>query len=127
MVIPVLIEPNYANAIWVRQLLDGIIKEAQRRKYRPVVLNADQFEHLNYDTVFGNGPRIIILAAVSVSYVPTVMRFFTGNKIEILLVNYDEEDGNDALGTIRMNCENATTALLQYLWNCGRKKSPFMA
>jgi len=122
MVIPVLVEPNYSKAIWVKQLFSGIGKEAQRRKYRLNILNAEEYEQIDYDLLFGDERRLVILAAVSVSYVPKVMRFLTGKKIDVLLVNYDEENADDALGIIRMNYEDATTALLQYLWDSGKKR-----
>ena len=40
MRIPVLVEPDYRNSLWARQTLEGIAREAARKKYEPVLLDA---------------------------------------------------------------------------------------
>lgn len=122
MVIPVLVEPGYAKAIWAREVLEGINREALKRKYRPVLLDAEKYDQTDYDSLFGTDPRLVILAAVSVTYVPGIMRFFAGRNIHVLLINYDEENASDALGIMRMDYESAAEALLHYLQACGKER-----
>ena len=40
MRIPVLVEPDYRNSLWARQTLEGIAREAARKKYELVLLDA---------------------------------------------------------------------------------------
>ena len=42
MRIPVLVEPDYRNSLWARQTLEGIAREAARKKYELALLDAAQ-------------------------------------------------------------------------------------
>ena len=44
MRIPVLVEPDYRNSLWARQTLEGIAREAARKKYELALLDAAQEE-----------------------------------------------------------------------------------
>ena len=51
MLIPVLTEPNFRSYFWAKQTMEGITREATRRKYKIVTLNAESYETIDYDAL----------------------------------------------------------------------------
>ena len=70
MRIPVLVEPDYRNSLWARQTLEGIAREAARKKYELVLLDAVQEESIDWDGLFGGERRLAVLMGTSMSWVP---------------------------------------------------------
>ena len=68
--IPVLVEPDYRNSLWARQTLEGIAREAARKKYEPVLLDAAQEEQIDWDGLFDRERRLVMLMGTSMSWVP---------------------------------------------------------
>ena len=64
MLIAVLTEPNFRSYLWARQTLAGITQEAARRKYRLVTLDADAYEEIDYDHLFGQERRMLIVTVL---------------------------------------------------------------
>ena len=121
MVIPVLVEPSYAHSIWIREALDGLNREAAKRKYHLELL-PQKYEQINYDALFGNEKKIVVLAGASVTYVPKVLEFFSRKSISVILINYETSDSFPTQGMMQMDYANAVNALLQYLTDCGKKR-----
>lgn len=122
MLIPVLTEPNYRSYLWAKQTLDGIQQEAARRKYRIVPLDAQQYTAIDYDALFGDERRMLIVIGTSVSWMPGALAFFTGKGIETVFISYDPSETVLPTGMVRMDYVGATNHLVHYLRSCGRTR-----
>ena len=123
MLIPVLTEPNYRSYLWAKQAMEGITQEAGRRKYRFVPLDADHFESIDYDALFGKERRMLIVVGTSVAWMPRTLRFFNARDIESIFISFDPAETSLPTGMVRMDYVGAIHHLLSYLTeDCGRKR-----
>lgn len=121
MLIPVLTEPNYRSYLWAKQTMDGIQQEAVRRKYRVVSLDAVQYESIDYDRIFGEERRMLIVIGTSVSWMPGALAFFTARGIETVFISYDPSENVLPTGMVRMDYIGALNHLIHYLRGCGKR------
>lgn len=127
MRIPVLVEPDYRNSLWARQTLEGIAREAARKKYEPVLLDATQEELIDWDGLFDRERRLVMLMGTSMSWVPAAQARLGALGISCVLISVNPSQGAPAEGTVSMNHAEATRTLLKYLQDCGRGKTAFFA
>ena len=123
MLIAVLTEPNFRSYLWARQTLAGITQEAARRKYRLVSLDADAYEEIDYDHLFGQERRMLIVIGTSISWMPKALDFFSSRNIESVFVSFDPAETTLPTGMVRMDYVGAIHHLLTYLTEgCGKKR-----
>lgn len=125
MRIPVLVEPDYRNSLWARQTLEGIAREAARKKYELVLLDAAQEESIDWDGLFGGERRLAVLMGTSMSWVPAAQARLAALGIACVLISVNPSQAAPAEGVISMNHAEATRTLLKYLRDCGREKTAF--
>ena len=123
MLIAVLTEPNFRSYLWARQTLEGITREAGRRKYRFVTLDADAYEEIDYDRLFGQERRMLIVIGTSISWMPKALDFFSSRNIESVFVSFDPAETTLPSGMVRMDYVGAIHHLLSYLTvDCGKSR-----
>ena len=127
MRIPVLVEPDYRNSLWARQTLEGIAREAARKKYELALLDAAQEESIDWDGLFGGERRLAVLMGTSMSWVPAAQARLAALGIACVLISVNPSQAAPAEGVISMNHAEATRTLLKYLRDCGREKTAFFA
>ena len=127
MRIPVLVEPDYRNSLWARQTLEGIAREAARKKYELALLDAAQEESIDWDGLFGGERRLAVLMGTSMSWVPAAQARLAALGIACVLISVNPSQAAPAEGVISMNHAEATRTLLKYLRACGREKTAFFA
>lgn len=123
MLIPVLTEPNFRSYFWAKQTMEGIAQEAARRKYKVVTLDADSYETIDYDDLFGVERRMLIVIGTSISWMPKALAFFTSRQIESVFISFDPAETSLPAGMVRMDYVGAISQLLTYLSSdCGRSR-----
>lgn len=123
MLIPVLTEPEYRSYLWAKQAMEGITQEATRRKYKIVTLDAETYETIDYDKLFGSERRMLIIIGTSASWMPRALTFFTKLGIETVFISFDPAEVMLPTGMVRMDYVGATLHLLTYLSvDCARKR-----
>lgn len=122
MLIPVLTEPNYRSYLWAKQTMEGIRQEAARRKYTIVSLDAEKYEEIDYDTLFGEERHMLIVIGTSISWMPGALVFFTAKGIETVFISYDPSENVLPTGMVRMDYVGAINHLVHYLRSCGRER-----
>ncbi len=123
MLIPVLTEPNLRSYFWAQQTMEGIVQEATRRKYKVVTLNAESYETIDYDDLFGTKRRMLIVIGTSISWMPKALAFFTAQQIESIFISFDPAETSLPSGMVRMDYVGALHHLLTYLSvDCARNK-----
>lgn len=122
MLVPVLIEPGYQNSIWARQTLDGLTQEAARRKYRFIQLDGSAYTAIDYNALFSQERRLVIIAGTSITWMPQALRFFADRGIGTVLISFDPQEPMTPQGVVRMDYVNAMHTLLTYLSDCRRSK-----
>lgn len=119
MLVPALIETE--DSIWVRQTLDGLMKEAARRKYRFIQLDGNAYTTLDYAALFGQERRLVIIAGASKAWMAQALRFFAEQGIDTVIINFDPQEPMMPQGEVRMDYDNAMHTLLTYFSECGRR------
>lgn len=122
MLIPVLTEPNFRSYLWAKQTQEGIAQEAARRKYKSVPLDAQAYETIDYDRLFGQERRMLIVIGTSVSWMPRALAFFNDHSIESVFISFDPAETTLPTGMVRMDYVGACSHLLSYLTACGRRR-----
>ena len=115
MLIPVLTEPNFRSYLWAKQTLEGVTQEATRRKYKLVTLDAEAYETIDYDRLFGDERRMLIVIGTSISWMPKALKFFTERQIESIFISFDPAETSLPTGMVRMDYVGAIAHLLHYL------------
>ncbi len=109
MLIPVLIEPQYKDALWCRQTLGGIEAACAQKKYVCKVLSLE--ECLQSATP----PLPIIMIGTSQSWVPGTIAQLRQRNIYSLLVSYVDVGSADACATISIKHQQAVEKIVQCL------------
>lgn len=122
MLIPVVIEPNYRSSIWAQQTLSGLSQEAARRKYRCQLIDGDDYRAVDYDALFGQEKRMVIIAGTSITWMPEALAFFSERGIATVFISFDPHETVNLQGLVRMDYVSAIHMLLSYLQQCGRSR-----
>ncbi|MBQ7868660.1 MAG: LacI family DNA-binding transcriptional regulator [Clostridia bacterium] len=123
MLIPFLLESDYRNSIWARQTVDGLMREASRKKYTVVQLDADDYQTIDPDELFGSRQRLIIVIGTSISWMPKVLDHFTRKGVKCILISFNPAESATAQGIVRMDHVSAMQMILHYLERCGRPRA----
>ena len=122
MLIPVLTEPNFRSYLWAAQTMEGVAQEAARRKYKTVTLDAEAYKTIDYDRLFGDERRMLIVIGTSVSWMPGALACFNSRSIESVVISFDPSETTLPAGMVRMDYVGAISHLLAYLSSCGRRR-----
>lgn len=122
MRIPILLEPNYRASIWAQQTLDGMAREAARRKYEIRPLMDADVRAIDLNALFGARKRMVVVVGTSLSWVPDALSTFTARGVDCVLVSFEPPENAMARGIVRMDYVSAMRALLSYLYGCGRAR-----
>ncbi len=121
MRIPVLVEPNYRASVWAQQTIDGILKEAARKKYEAVLPEETDYRMIDTDKLFGADKRLMIIVGTSISWVPETLEYFSRHAVGTILVSFNPPESSSMRGIVRMDYVSAMQEILNYLTGCGRK------
>ncbi len=122
MLIPYMLESSYRQSIWARQTVEGLTKEASRKKYTVVQLDADHYRDINPDEFFGDQPKLIILIGTSISWMPEVMEHFDHLGVKCIVISYNPASSATAQGVVRMDHLSGMQTLLTYLEQCRKTR-----
>lgn len=127
MRIPVLVEPGYRHSLWAQQTLSGMTREAARKKYELLLLDATHYDALDWDGIFRGGRRLAVLIGTSLSWVPAAQAWCQRQSIGCVLISINPSQIRPAQGNVSMDHSEATFTLLRYLRDCGRSRVAFFA
>ncbi|MGM9683156.1 MAG: hypothetical protein ACI3XQ_06125, partial [Eubacteriales bacterium] len=86
MIIPILFEPNFAeNSIWCDSIRSGIESYAQKKKYVTIIIDGQKYREYDYNQLFENEPRLVLLVANSPAWGENALRFFEKEQIAVVL------------------------------------------
>ncbi|MBO5203930.1 MAG: substrate-binding domain-containing protein [Clostridia bacterium] len=120
MVVPIIYEPYYSkDSIWCAGIRSGIEKALTRKKYFPVYIDGDSYRSFDYDKLFKDTPRLLILVANRCSWILSALDFFEKNKIDILLVDCCPFINNSVKGQVFFHYEHGIATALEHLSKCG--------
>ncbi len=122
MQIPVLIEPNYTDSVWAAQTMEGLNQEANRKKYRVLMLDSVSYRKTDYTTLFKNQVPLVIILGPSMTWVPGALSFFSERSISCILICFDPAETYNLRGMVRMDYIGAMHNVMTYLKQCGRKR-----
>ena len=122
MLIPVMLESDYRQSIWARQTMDGLMREAGRKKYTVVQLDADDYENIDPDDLFGSQQRLVIVIGTSISWMPKVLEHFTRKGVKCILISFNPAESAVAQGIVRMDHASGMRMILSYLEQCQRSR-----
>ena len=122
MLIPVMLESSYRHSIWARQTMDGLQREASRKKYTVVQLDADDYESIDPDDLFGSQQRLMIVIGTSISWMPKVLEHFTRKGVKCILISFNPAESTVAQGIVRMDHASGMRMILSYLQQCSRQR-----
>lgn len=118
MRIPVLVEPEYMDALWCRQTLEGIGDACAKKKYTyfmpamgPLLAGQEGICSL------------AVLVGTSESWVPGTVRKLLEHGIRAVVVSYLDPSGEEAAATVTMAHGQAMGQVMDYLFSCGRRKT----
>ncbi len=122
MLIPYMLESSYRQSIWARQTVDGLMREASRKKYTVVQLDADHYQDIDPKEVFGDQPWLIILIGTSISWMPEVMEHFDKLGVKCIVISFNPASTATAQGIVRMDHLSAMQTILTYLEQCQKTR-----
>ncbi len=120
MKVPIVIEPYYLSSIWCERTMQGINAELQRKKYDLVLIDGDKYKLFDYEDMFFDTERLIIVIGTSVSWIPETLAFFESKQIQVILVSYQPPEYTYLRGVVRMDYVSAMHMLITYLHACRR-------
>ena len=120
MIIPVIIEPAYKDSHWCQRMIQGILDEAKRKKYTVHFFSSYE-EEVPPFFAKNKGPRLIIIAGTSISWIPACVESLEKQNIRAILINYDLFTPYANHSVVRMDYVKAMQHLISYLKGCGRR------
>ncbi|MDW7657711.1 MAG: substrate-binding domain-containing protein [Bacillota bacterium] len=122
MNIYVMMDPDYKDTYWCRQTVNGILEETSKKKYGCILLQDEQPETIDWDQLFDNDKRLLIVVGTSVAWIPGVLSHLQKNKVQVILVSLQPPTGFTGVSTILMDHVDTTRSLLYYLSGLGKKR-----
>jgi len=122
MRISVVIEPDYHNSVWCERTLVGINAESGKKKYDLRLIDGEIYQTFDYDELFGDAERLLIVIGTSVSWIPKALAFFERQRIQVILVSYQPPEYTALRGVVRMDYVSAMHKLITYLTSCKRSR-----
>lgn len=125
MLIPFIVEPIYRNSsIWCAQTHTGLEAEISRKKYSGLNISAGEYRTFDYDRLFERekSPRMVILIGTSPMWIPEALNFFSGQRIDVVLVSYQPPENVLVRGVVRIDYVAGIDTLLRHLAECGCRR-----
>lgn len=120
MLIPVMIEPAFRQSHWCRQVINGILGEAKRKKYTIRFLNDGQQSAMDDPVLFGRAPRLVIVVGTSISWIPNMLRSLENHGIQAILINYDSFAPYASHSVVCMDYVKAMRQVMGYYYHYRR-------
>ncbi len=120
--IPIVIEPDYHHSIWCERTVFGISTEIGKKKYDLLIIDGETYPSFDYETLFADAERLLIVVGTSVSWIPRALAFFESRQIQVILVSYQPPEYTQLRGVVRMDYVSAMHKLITYLKACGRPR-----
>jgi DNA-binding LacI/PurR family transcriptional regulator len=117
----IMIDPAYRDTYWCRQSISGIYEEAARKKHACTILGENPDDH-DWDRLFGDSRRLLIVIGTSVSWIPRILQRLHRRGIQVILVSYQPPAGYSGVSAILMDHVDTTRALVHYLLSLGHKR-----
>lgn len=122
MQIPVMVEPVFQRSFWCRQMLNGIFSEARRKKYTLRFVDGGAYDRRQDDALFDAGPRQMIVAGTSLSWIPRVLQSLEKQQVRAVLINYEPFDRPAHHSVVHMDYVDAMQRLMGYFYYYGRRR-----
>ncbi len=119
------VEPQYRASLWAEQTLDGLRREAIRKKMRVLEISPAEAEWTCADALRREGMCVVI--GTSVNWTPDTVSSLLSSGIQVLLVSFDAGEPGGVRGQVLMDHAGATKKLLRYLEACGKNRTAFFA
>ena len=118
MHIPILFEPNYLrDSIWAEQTRLGIEQIVTQRRYTLCKIDGDTYQDFDYEKLFGDGPRLLIMLSTYSAWTQQALSFFEKKKIQVITGNSIQSKA--IVGRVSFHYEDAIISLLKHLRSCG--------
>lgn len=107
------------SSIWQEEIFLGISKEALARKYNLVSLDASSYQTADYDELFEDGPRLVIVFSEETPWILCALRFFESKDIRVILVGPCVNGFPCVQANIDIDYRTDMEAAVELLHRCG--------
>lgn len=124
MRIPILYEPIFeSSSVWCRQMREEMEALVKARKYSFVKIDGNAYRTVDYDALFGDDPRLVLIVSTTQNWLCAALDFFDGRKIGTVVADCCPSVGNRVKGQVAFDYEKAVGTLLRYLSDaCGCRR-----
>ena len=120
MQIPILYGPNcLRDSIWCEQIRIGMEQLAAQRRYTLYKIDGDSYRTVDYDALFENSPRLMILISAERAWTAQALSFLEKQSVQVILIDDFTTKSSAIQGQVLFHYENAIRTLLGHLRDCG--------
>lgn len=120
MNIPILTEPNYKErSFWNHSVMDAIEKTVLAKKYTVSVIDDRHYQSVDYDALFRDAPRLLLLLVGTRTWTEKALTFFSEIGVDVVLVGTDLTGYSCVKGQVTQDHQKNIPQLLELLSDCG--------
>ena len=119
------VEPQYRASLWAEQTLEGLRREAIRKKMHVLEISPEAADWISCESLRQEGMCVVI--GTSVNWTPETVGRLLASGIQPLLVSFDAGEPGGVRGQVLMDHAGATKKLLRYLEACGKNRTAYFA
>jgi len=122
LLIPYLVEPEYAGSVWANETIAGLRLESSLKKYELIEIPPEEIGSPAFFSCRFPETKTIIVIGTSYSWVPKTLKKLSENGISAILIHFDAPKQVRAKANVLVDYEQATRLLVRYLNACGKTK-----
>lgn len=116
MIVPILYDSRYNKAAsWRDKIKTSIESALAQKKYSCVTINGDSFQSFDFDSIFVNSPRLVLMVANKPAWTFSALEFMREKNINVVLVDYCAITNSIVKGQVSFNFEQDLDTVLSYL------------
>ena len=120
MNIPILVEPNYKErSVWSHLIMGAIDKSVLSKKYTVSEIDPRSYRSMDYDALFQNTPRLLLLIAETYDWMEQALSFFSEIHVDIVLLETDLSGYSCVKGQVTADHKKNIQMLLKLFSDCG--------
>lgn len=120
MNIPILVEPNYKErSVWSHLIMGAIDKTVLSKKYTVSEIDPRSYRSMDYDALFQNTPRLLLLIAETYDWMEQALSFFSEIHVDIVLLETDLSGYSCVKGQVTADHKKNIQMLLKLFSDCG--------
>lgn len=120
MNIPILTEPNYKErSIWSQLVMDAIWKTVLAKKYTVSEIDNRHYKSVDYDELFRDAPRLLLLIAETRMWMDEALAFFSEIGVNVVLMETDLTGYSCVKGQVTQDYQKNIQMLLGLFLECG--------